>query len=100
MLQRTQIYLPEELRREVDNLRKETNESLAEYAREAIKDRVKKDKKKKIDLKKLAMEVIGSLKISQEEANEWIREIREDRRLSDERLEKRWIEAQKSKVRK
>ncbi len=97
MLQRTQIYLPEELRREVDVLRRETNERLAQYAREAINDRVKKDKKKKVDLKKLAMEVIGSLKISQEEANEWIREIREDRKLSDERLERRWADARKVK---
>lgn len=86
---RTQIYLPEELRREVDRLRKDTNESLAGYARKAIKERVKKDKKKKIDLKKLADEVIGSSHRSDEEMQEWLDWVREERRLSDEVREKR-----------
>lgn len=94
MLQRTQIYLPEDLRREIDRSRRQSGESLADYLREAAKERVEKEKKRKADLKKLAEEVIGSLKISEKEANEWIKEIKEDRRLSDERLEKRWAQAQ------
>lgn len=94
MLQRTQIYLPSDLRQEIDRQRRQSGESLADYLREAAKERVEKEKKRKADLKKLAEEVIGSLKISEKEANEWIREIREDRRLSDERLEKRWAQAQ------
>lgn len=94
-LQRTQIYLPEKLRKEADALRRASGESLAEYIRKAMSDRINKDKRSKADLKKLADEVIGSLKISQEKAEEWIKEIREDRRLSDERLEKRWAKARK-----
>lgn len=95
MLQRTQIYLPADLRREIDKNRRESGESLADYLREAAKQRIEKDKKRKTDLKKLADEVIGSLTISQEKAEEWIKEIKEDHRLSDERLEKRWAKAQK-----
>lgn len=97
-MQRTQIYLPEQLRAEIDKNRRESGESLAEYLRKAAEKRIKTDKKKKTDLKKLAEEVIGSLKISQKEAEKWIREVREDRRLTDERLEKRWAQAHKSKI--
>lgn len=100
MLQRTQIYLPEDLRREIDKNRRESGESLAEYMRKAAKKRIEEDQKKKADLKKLADEVIGSLKISQKEAEEWIEEIREDRRLADERLEKRWAQVQKNKIKR
>lgn len=94
---RTQIYLPEDLRKEIDKHRARTGESLAEYVRKAVDEKTRRERKKKVELKKLAAEVIGSLKISQVEAEKWIREIREDRRLSDERLEKRWSEAQKIK---
>ena len=92
-MQRTQIYLPEELRKEIDRLRKDTDESLAEYVRKATQKRVQEEKKKKIDLKKLADEVIGSLKIDKKTANRWIKEIREERRLEDEHWEKRWNQA-------
>lgn len=94
---RTQIYLPEELRREVDRLRKDTNESLAGYARKAIKERVKKDKKKKIDLKKLADAFIGSSTRTDAEIQEWLDWVREDRRLSDEVREERLQRALKKK---
>lgn len=89
--QRTQIYLPYDLRREIDKARALSGESLAEYLRKGAEIKLKQDKKRKADLKKLADEVIGSLKISDDEAKQWIKEIREDRRLSDERLEKRWV---------
>lgn len=82
-MQRTQIYLPEDLRREIDKYRQAKGESMAEYTRKALEDRIKQQKKEKADLKKLADDAIGSLKITQEEAEEWIKEIREDRRLSD-----------------
>ena len=95
-MQRTQIYLPEELRREIDRHRAQTGESLTDFLREAAKERLEAKRKKKADLKRLAEEVIGSLKITKKEADEWIKEIREDRRLSDERLEERWKQAQKS----
>lgn len=98
-LLRTQIYLPEDLRHEIDKDRREAGESLAAYLRKAAEERLANRKKKRTDLKKLADEVIGSLKISQNEAEEWIKEIREDRRLSDERLERQWTEAQKLKKR-
>lgn len=96
MLQRTQIYLPEDLRREIDKLRKDANKSLAEYTRVALEEKVKKDKKKKADLKTLA-DMIRNMKSTRpkKEAEEWIKEIKEDRRLSDERLERRWTEASK-----
>lgn len=96
-MQRTQIYLPEDLRREVDRQSKARGESMAEYTRKALEERLKKEKKEKADLNKLADRVIGSLKISQKEAEKWVQEIREDRRLSDERLERRWIQAQRKR---
>lgn len=96
MLQRTQIYLPEELRKDIDKLRSASGESLAEYVRKAMTERVENESKKKTDLKKLADEVVGSSSISDKEAIQWIKEIREERRLSDERLEKRWTEAKRT----
>ena len=86
---RTQIILPENLREKIDRQRKINGESLAEYLRIAALERLEREKKKKTDLKKLAEE-IGNLaktkKRSEKEVEEWLREIREDRRMSDERL--------------
>ena len=95
VLQRTQIYLPDDLRRELDRYR--NDESLSEYLRNAARERLRRQKKKKADLKKLADEVIGVAKglRSEKEIEEWEKEIREDRRLSDERMLKRWDEAKK-----
>lgn len=92
MLQRTQIYLPEELRTEVDRLRKDTKESLAEYAREAIKERVKRDKKKKVNLKKLADAFIGSSTKTDAEIQEWLDWIQEEKKLVDEKIDSKWEE--------
>lgn len=97
---RTQISLPEELRRRVDKQLRAKGKSLGEYAREAIEKHVQEDEKEKEDLKMLAQEVIGSLKITDAQAEGWIKEIREDRKLSDDRLEQRWEEALKSKKKK
>lgn len=93
---RTQIILPKDLRLQIEIQRKLSGESLAEYLRIAAKERLEREKKKKADLKKLAEE-IGNLartnKRSKKEVEGWIREIREDRKRSDERMLKRWDEA-------
>ncbi len=84
-MQRTQIYLPEELRREVDRHRAQTGESLAEYIRKAMEERTKMTKKREIDLKKLAKRVTSGVKVSgwgdREEILKWQREIRKDRKI-------------------
>lgn len=89
---RTQIYLPQDLRREIDSVRKWKEESLSDYLRQAAKERLEKDKKKKNDLKKLAEGFIGSSKRSDKEIQEWLDWVRKERKLSDqvreERLEK------------
>ncbi len=81
---RTQIYLPEDLRRDIDTLRGEKNESMAEYIRRATKERVEKEKKRKVDLKKIAEEVTSGVKKSGWEGidiDKWQREIRKDRKI-------------------
>lgn len=89
MLQRTQIYLPEELRQEIDRARYEAGESLAEYLRKSATERLAKRKKKKVDLKKLADDFIGCSTKSDAEIQEWLNWVREGRRLSDEVREER-----------
>lgn len=79
---RTQIYIPKNLRADIDRMRTATGESLAEYLRNAAQERLKKEKKREIDLKKLADEVVGSVKKSawdRVDINKWQREIRADR---------------------
>src|SRR5438045_1920320 len=95
---RTQIYLPEELRKEIDAARRWSGKSLSDYLREAAEEKTKKDKQKKQDLKLLAEQFVGSAKgtRSKKEINNWVQEIRKDRRLEDEHWEKRWDEAVKS----
>lgn len=85
---RTQIILPKDLRLQIERERKLSGESLAEYLRVAAKERLERGKKKKANLKKLADEFVGAAKGTRTEAEieEWIREIREDRQKSDERM--------------
>lgn len=81
---RTQIYLPEDLRREIDSARRFTGESLSDYLRKAAAERTKKDKKRKVDLKKLAKEITAGVEKSGWEGidvNKWQREIRKDRKI-------------------
>lgn len=92
---RTQIYLPEELRKEIDSHRAQTGESLSDYLRKAAQERARAYKEKTVDLKKLAQQIAGSSKRSGLEAEKWTREIREERRLSDDRLAGRWHEAKR-----
>ena len=85
---RTQIYLPEELRAEIDKQRAVKGESLAEYLRKAAGAQVKKDKIKKANLNKFAHEVVGSVKKgawSRVDVVTWHRKLRrdEDRHLED-----------------
>ncbi|MBI3103701.1 hypothetical protein HYZ05_02050 [Candidatus Daviesbacteria bacterium] len=94
---RTQIYLPEDLRQDIDRITKDSNQSLAEYARNAIEKEVKKDKKRKVDLAKLASDFIGCSTRTDAEVQEWLDWVREERRLSDEVREERLQRALKKK---
>ncbi len=81
---RTQIYLPEDLRRDIDRSRRESGESLAGYLRKAAEQRLKINTKRKIELKKLADELGKGVKKSGWEGIDvlkWQREIRKDRKL-------------------
>lgn len=83
-MQRTQIYLPEDLRRELDRHRHVRGESVAAYTRKALEDRIKKEKEEKVDLKKLAEDFTSGITKSGWEGIdvlEWQREIRRDRKI-------------------
>lgn len=98
---RTQIYLPNDLRREIDKNR--NGESLSEYLRKAAEARINQQKKKKADLKKLADRVIGSIKPGEggwgsiKNTYTYIRKMRQE---DDEHWLKSWDEAVKSKPKK
>lgn len=83
--QRTQITLPKELRKEIDRQRRLTGESLGEYLRKSAEERISREKKKKVNLKKLADKVVGSCKGSRtdKEIKEWLKQIRKDREEDD-----------------
>lgn len=93
--QRTQLYIPDDLRTLIDRQRAISGESMAAYIRRATRAHAEKEKKGKTDLKKLADEVLGVPTIGHNLAEKWIKEIRRDRRLEDERLEKKWVSARK-----
>ena len=93
---RTQIYLPEGLRKEIDSARRWSGKSLSDYLREAAKEKTVKDKKEKEKYKKLAnnfMEFAKSNPRTKESAEAWVRQIREDRKREDDHWLKRWGEA-------
>lgn len=82
--QRTQIYLPKDLRQAIDRDRREQNESLADYLRKAAEERLARRKKQKVDLKRLAEEVTSGVTKSGWEGIDvlrWQREIRKDRKI-------------------
>ena len=84
--QRTQVYLPKELREEIDMVRRQNGESLAGYMRKAVEQRIKKDKKEKTDLKKLAKEVVGAVDLEKSgwegiDIIKWQSEMRKDRKI-------------------
>ena len=80
---RTQIYLPEELRKQIDQDRAQTGESLADYIRKAVEGRTKKAKKKKPSVKDIlkALDSLDPEKSGWKDVDviEWQRQIREDR---------------------
>lgn len=81
---RTQIYLPEDLRRQIDEELCRTGESLAEYLRKIAREDLSKRKKEKVDLKKLADEFTSGVKKSGWEGIDvlkWQRKIRKDRKI-------------------
>ncbi|MBI2596493.1 ribbon-helix-helix protein, CopG family [Candidatus Daviesbacteria bacterium] len=86
-MQRTQIYLPEDLRREIDRDRAQSGESRAEYLRKAASERIVRRRKSKIDLTKLAKEFTSGVKksgwdgMTKEDIINWQREIRKDRKI-------------------
>lgn len=98
-MQRTQIYLPSELRAEIEKRRRVSGESMAEYTRKALEERVKKEKKEKVDLEKLADGFIGSSTKNDAEIQQWLNDVREGRKLADgvreKRLQKALQKAQK-----
>jgi len=82
--QRTQIYLPSDLKRDVNYLRRISGESMAGYIRKATLERVEKDKQEKQALKKLASELGNLVTKSGWEGIDvikWQREIRKDRKI-------------------
>lgn len=97
---RTQIYLPEELRRKIDVARRWSGKSLSDYLREAAEEKTAKDQKEKEKYKKLAknfMEFAKNNPRTKESAEAWVKEVREDRRKADEHWLKRWNEAIRKK---
>lgn len=83
--------MPVDLRTQIENDRRLTDESLAEYLREAARERLARRKKMKADLKKLADEVVGSIKPEESgwaglDPGRWQHELR---REEDEHMEKR-----------
>lgn len=82
---RTQIYLPEGLREEIDHHRAQTGESLSDYLRKAAERRVKQAKK--LSKKDARAAVIKALEAIDPEKSgwkgidpvKWQRGIREDR---------------------
>lgn len=83
-MQRTQIYLPDDLRKEIDRYLASSGESLAQYLREAAVERLARRKEQKTDLKKLASELGNLVTKSGWEGIDvikWQREIRKDRKL-------------------
>ena len=82
--QRTQIYLPKELRQEIDRDRRVRHESLAEYLRKSAEERLVRRKKEKEDLRKLAEEFTSGVEKSGWEGIDvvkWQRKIRKDRKI-------------------
>lgn len=97
---RTQIYLPEELRKEIDAARRWNGKSLSDYLREAAEEKTAKDKREKEKYKKLAksfMEFAKNNPRSKESAEAWVKQVRNDRIKADEHWEKRWEEAIRKK---
>ena len=80
---RTQITLPISLREEIEKARRITNESLAEYLREAVKIRLTRESSRRVNYKKLAEDIIGAVPKSSWQginASAWQKQMRQDRK--------------------
>lgn len=84
---RTQIYLPRDLRKKIDEERQMNGESLSNFLRKSAEDRLNRKKKEWVRLKKLATEFTSGVKKSGWEGMstagiiKWQKEIRKDRRI-------------------
>ena len=92
--------MPADLRAQIENDRRLTEESLAEYLRKAARERLARRKKEKADLKKLADDVVGSIKPEESgwaglDPAKWQHELR---REEDEHMEKRFKETMRQIV--
>ena len=81
---RTQIYLPEELRKQIDQDRAQTGESLADYMRKAVEERTSRSRKRKKDPRQVVIEALDAVDPEKSgwkdvDVIEWQRQIREDR---------------------
>lgn len=89
-MQRTQIYLPEDLRREIDKQRS-PKESLSDYIRKAAEEKVEKEKRKKVAIQDVieALDALDPRESGWKDVDpvEWQRQIRQE---SEERLEREW----------
>ncbi|KKS14071.1 hypothetical protein A2617_03545 [Candidatus Daviesbacteria bacterium RIFOXYD1_FULL_41_10] len=88
-MQRTQIYLPDDLRKKIDNYLALSGDSLAGFLRKAATERLKGERNRKEDLKNLADNFVGSSMKTDKEIQKWLDSVREERRLADEVREER-----------
>ena len=88
-MQRTQIYLPDDLRKKIDNYLALSRDSLAGFLRKAATERLKGERNRKEDLKNLADNFVGSSMKTDKEIQKWLDSVREERRLADEVREER-----------
>ena len=79
---RTQVLLPAKLREEIETARRARGESMAEYLRKAVQERLEKEQKRHVEYRKLAEEVVGAVRESSwknTDAVKWQKEMRKDR---------------------
>ncbi len=85
---RTQIYLPKNLREEINKTVLIRGQTLSEYLRQASLEQLEREKDRKFNLKKLAEEIVGSAKglRTKDEVKQWEQQIRRDRQQEDSRI--------------
>src|SRR5258708_7723518 len=87
---RTQIILPNSLREQIEEQRHITGESLAEYLREAARQRLVKEGKRKTDLIKLADDFMGFVK-THKKSEKVLRQSEKEMRQDRQEGEKHWL---------
>lgn len=79
---RTQVLLPTKLREEIERARRAHGESMAEYLRKAVQERLEREQKRHTEYRKLAQEVVGVVRDSSwknTDVMKWQKEMRKDR---------------------